>query len=1241
MPIHRLFSRLAFLAAFLLPAALHAQVDIIRGRVVGPDSQPLVGVSVTATTLTGNVSRIGRTDKNGRYQISFPGGEGDYWVNFASLGFSPRRYQVKRTADQEILIADARMAIAAVNLEAFQVQATRVVARNDTVSDVSGSEKTVDPDPGLLSVDQLGDLVAMVSAIPGVQLIPGVDGGADAFSVFGLSGDQNNTQLNGLNFGDATVPRDAQVSTSLSTSPYDVSRGGFSGGQLQIRTGGSGSNFVRRNLSTNFQAPQLQFVDRAGVATGQQFTRVSLGGSSRGPIKMDQLFFNGSFQYDRTLQDLQTLLNTNALGLETNGIAPDSVSRLISILGTQDVPFNVAAATSQRISDRGSGQLSIDWVQPNSIRGNAFSFSLLLNGNRTQPTNAAGGGNFGGGGGGFGGAGGGGGFGTALATPTRFGTTSSLSATAQLRHSGQLGFAGIFTESNVGFSQSRNNGNPFLDIPTGSVRVSSALSDGTVTSNSLGFGGSPGLNTSSGSQSLAGLNTMSWFSSDNRHRVKFTTELRRDWYSADQTNNQLGTFTYNSLSDLQANIPASFTRQLSPRTRTGSQLVGALSLGDAWRPISDVQIQYGVRMDGNKYLYGPAANPDVDAKFGITNTDVPSRLYFSPRLGFSWTYGTASQVALAPGMIRAPRAVIRGGVGIFQNTPGVQLIGGAIDNTGLPSGIQTLTCIGAATPIPNWSEYLVNQGAIPTTCADGTNGTVFANSSPNVTVFDPDFAAQRSIRGNLQWSGAVLDNRFSLTADATMSRNEHQQSNVDLNFLGNQFFTLAAEGGRPVYVAPSAIVPTTGQVAFRQSRVDTTYGRVTLQQSDRMSNSKQLSLSVRPLTFNSKLSWSASYVLSDVDEQYNGFSSTVGNPFTVETSPGNFSRHQIQLSLGYNFFNTVRVSMGANVRSGTRYTPTISGDVNGDSYGNDRAFIFDPSNTADPVVAAGIQSLLDNGTREASSCLRSQLGQLASRNSCTGPWFITNTNLNLSFNSINLGLPQRANLRFTISNALSGLDRLVNGNDQKGWGQQINPSQQLLFARGFDPATNRFRYEVNERFGSTRLSQVVQRQMVQVQAYLNFDIGPTRERQQLIQQLDRGRSRPGNRPNVQQLRGSANVGILNPMQQILSNADTLQLTRRQADSLVALNRKYVLKSDSVWAPVARLLAELPDRYDHDLAYDRYREARIETVDMLIQFAPLVKGLLSPSQYRILPTTVAGFLDKRTLQGIRAGTSGGF
>jgi len=73
--------------------------------------------------------------------------------------------------------------------------------------------------------------------------------------------------------------------------------------------------------------------------------------------------------------------------------------------------------------------------------------------------------------------------------------------------------------------------------------------------------------------------------------------------------------------------------------------------------------------------------------------------------------------------------------------------------------------------------------------------------------------------------------------------------------------------------------------------------------------------------------------------------------------------------------------------------------------------------------------------------------------------------------------------------------------------------------------------------------------------------------------------------------------------------------------------------------VTKELAALPNHYDQDLAYDRYKHAREATVDMLIGLAPRIKSLLTPDQLRKLPPLVASHLDSRYLAGIRSGTQG--
>lgn len=1197
------------------PAALFAQTDVIRGRIVGPDSVPVERATITVTSISGNVSRSTRTDKNGRYTVTFPGDDGDYFVNIAALGFATRRFEVKRTGDQEILVADAKLSRVAAQLDAVNVRAERQkVNRNDLGNDISGSERTINS--AAVSADQLGDLAALAASMPGVQLIPGADGAPSGFSVLGLSADQNLTTLNGMNFGGSNLPRDANVSTSLITTPYDVSRGNFSGGMLNIRTL-PGSNYIVRSTSANLDAPQLQWTDPAARSLGQQYNNISVGGRFSGPIQFDKSFYSFSYQAGRRSSDLQSLLNTDPLGLQAIGISKDSVLRLLSILGNAHVPLTVGGIPNNRLSDNASVFGTFDLIPPTSTTGQAFNITYNGAWSRLDPASSL-----------------------TTELPAHSGDRGNWYGGVQGRHSGYFGF-GVLSETSIGVNRSRFFSNPFVDLPSGSVRVNSTFADGTPSVQTVSFGGNPAMNTSQASTTAQFTNMLSWFSENNKHRIKLTTELRRDSYEQDLSANQLGSFSFNSLADLQSGRPASFTRQLASRTRHEDEYVAGMSLGDAYKPTTDLQIQYGVRFDGNRFTAEPTENSDVERLFGIRNDNVPNHLYVSPRVGFSWTYGTASQIGGFDGAVRGPRAVVRGGVGVFQNTPNATLIGTAMDNTGLPNAVQQLNCVGVAAPTPDWLAYATSLGSIPAQCADGTTGTVFASSAPNVTLFDKDYVAPRALRSNLQWSGTSLNNRLSTLIDATYSLNLNQASTLDLNFNPVAQFALTDEGGRPIFARPTSIVPSTGTIASGEARVTPQYYHVGQLRSDMESETKQLTLQLRPVAFSSTYSWSLSYVYANAREKYRGFTSTGGNPLDVAWGRSSFdSRHQFVYTLTYNAFDFIRLGWYGSFRSGTPYTPLVAGDINGDGYANDRAFVFDPSQTADSALAAGMRSLLANGSGSARECLRNQLRQIAARNSCQGPW-TTTANLTFSFNPVKVRLPQRANLTFQLSNPLGAADVLMHGeNKLHGWGQTFIPTSQLLFVRGFEPTTNQYKYEVNQRFGATALSQNATRLPVTLTAMLRVDVGPTRERQGLTQMLDRGRTTGGQKvPELLYRAMYGSGGVINPMAQILRQADTLQLTATQADSIAVLNRAYTIKLDSVWSPVAKYLASLPDKYDQDEAYDRYRTARETSVDALIKIAPKVKSLLTADQLRRIPTFVTPYLDTRYLASVRSGTAG--
>ena len=1211
----------AVAAAFFAPARASAQaVDVIRGRIVGEDSVAIAGARVQAVSLSGNVTRRALTDNNGRFTITFPNGDGDYMMTVQAIGFSMKRFQVKRTADQEILIADARLSRTMTELEAVRVtpgERTRAV-RDDRQPDISGTERNVAA--ANVSAGDAGNIAAMAASLPGVTLVPGTAGDASGFSVLGLTPDQNATTLNGGSFGGADVPRDAGVSSSLSTSPYDVSRGGFSGAQFNIRSP-SGNNFTTRTNSLNLDVPSLQWTDRAAQALGQQFTNVSLGGLLSGPVKIDEAFYNFSYQLGRRSNDLQTLLNTSSTGLVTSGMSPDSAARLLNILRAKGIPLSPRSSVSNRYTDNGSLLATLNLAPVGSRTGAAYALTFNGSANRSAPVG-----------------------GSISELPGHSGERTGYNGGVQGRHSAYFEsglLSGFLSETNITLSGSHNEGNPYYDMPSGSVRVTSKLPDGTTGVRSVQFGGSTFLDNAQDNSSLGYVNTLSWFSKNNKHRIKLSTELRRDAFDQDQTTNQLGSFSFLSLSDLENGRAASFSRQLSPRVRSGAQTVGAISIGDAWRKSNDLQIQYGVRVDGNAFNAGPTENTDLAQRFGADNSYAPNHVYVSPRLGFSWQYGQGAQIPGFEGAIRGPRAVVRGGVGVFQNLPQATLLGAALDNTGLASAVQQLSCVGATVPSQDWGGWLSNPSSVPAACADGSVTSPFTNIAPNVSFFSKAWQATRSVRGNLQWNGPVASGRYTANVDLTYSRNLNQPGNYDLNFAGHAVFGLANDG-RPVFVPVTSIDTATGISAPRASRLHPEYNAVNEARSDLQSESKQLSVRLSPMTFNSKLGWNLGYVYADVREQYRGFQSTTSDPRAVAWSrSAAAARHQVQYSLNYNFFDAIRVNWFGNVRAGTSYTPGVAGDVNGDGLYNDRAFIADPATTGDASLASAMQSLIKSSTGGAKRCLESQLGRHADRNSCQGPWTHT-AFLSVSFNPIKLHLPQRANIQFQVSNPIGAADLLLHGEDNlRGWGQTVQPDATLLYVRGFQPSTG-YRYEVNQRFGSTKPSQTMVRQPVTVTAMMRFDLGPARERQLLTQQLDRGRRLAGQKASESQLNAMYGAGgvTINPLAMILRQTDSLRLTSAQGDSLATMNRAYLITLNRLWAPVIKELAGLTDNYSHDQAYALYKKTREASVDELIKVAPRVKNVLTPEQRRKLPALVAAHLDPWYLKSIRSATVGG-
>ena len=1204
---------LALVTLFGAFVPLHAQdADILRGQVLGSDKKPLENVTVTATSLVNQTSRTAKTNKDGRFSIIFSGGGGDYMMAYTAIGFQPARFEVRREVDEDILVADATMSKSAVVLEAVRVNAGREKpGRDGNQLDVGGRDQVLNNNN--VPIDVLGDLSAMAATLPGVTLIPGTDGGASGISVLGLGADQNNITLNGLNFSGTDLPRDATTQTRVTTSSFDPSRGGFSGAQISLRTS-SGSNYKVQSIHQTVDAPSLQYTDAIGRQLGQQFTNLQFSGNAAGPFQLDKSFYSFSWQLGRRSNNLQDLLNTDPLALERVGVSQDSVSRLLAMLQSEGIPLSTSAIPNEHLTENGSFLSSFDFAP-----SGGHNFNITLNGrwsgqDATSLSNTA--------------------------VPVHGGQTRNFGGAIQARHSSYF-WDNFLNETSGAIQQSVTSGDPYIELPSATVRVNSTFPDGTAGVSNLQFGGSTSLPRNSVTTTGELQNQLSWISLDNKHRYKFGVDFRYNRYSQDNTTNRFGTYVYNSLQDFQDSLPFSFTRRLQVNRRIGDDLGASAWLGDAYRPMQRLQLTYGVRVDASHFQGNPALNPLVDSIFGQRNDAVPRGVYVSPRLGFSWTYGTNPQIGGFQGAFRGSRGQISGGIGEFQNLPSSNLIAAAVDQTGLPSAAQQLSCIGSAVPLPNWADYLQSTGSIPVTCADNT--TTLSSTVPNVSLFTPDYIPQRSWRANLNWNAPILDNRFRLSTSGTYSLNLNQQSQIDLNFDERPVFALSSEGNRPVYVNSTSIFPSTGAIISRDARKTQDFAQVTDYLSDLKSHSTQASIGISPIAFNSSFQWSVTYVWQKVTDETRGFSggSTAGDPYDIQWARGaRDARHQITYNIGYTFHQAVSVIAFGRVQSGNPFTPGVSGDINGDGYNNDRAFIYDPTKTADPALAASMQNLLATAPSSVRSCLERQLNTVAGQNSCEGPWS-TSLSLRVSLVSQALKLPDRATISLGIANPLTGVDALVHGsNNLHGWGAPSFTDPTLLFVRGFDPTTNSYRYDVNPRFGASRQASALNLAPMQLTLDVRIDVGPERERQDLFLRLRSGRGGRGNKLNENQIKQQFERTYPNPFEQMLRQQDSLGLSNDVADSIAILNKTYGKVIDSIWTPVAKYLAALPDKYDLDEAYDRVRTAENQSLDQMAVYGPSAKKLLTDEQIRKLPPFIALFLDNQAIRQVRPGRAGG-
>ena len=909
------------------------------------------------------------------------------------------------------------------------------VNRNSQTPDVSGTERydhTTNLPPELQ-----GDIAAMAASLPGVTLIPGLDGAADGFSVLGLGADQNSddAQRHVVQLGN--LPRDAQVSSLAHDVAATTGRAAASAAATSTSVRGSGSNFRTRGMSLVLNTPALEWTDRAAQAVGTEYTNVSLGGIVSGPISYNKSFY----------QSLVSARTAVARQLRRCSTRARSVCRRPASRTIRCRTFSTSCGSAacrrrpaalhptrerQRLGLRQHRLHSADVVERPGV---SASRSTATGDARVRRAAAR------------------------RSSASASGDRINWSGGVQARHSGYLGI--MLSETQLGVSASRNYGTPYLDLPVGprarelrsspTARAASRASASAATrgsSSRSAVASTPASRTRSrGSTTPTSTASSSRPSSDSAATPQ------------DQSSNLLGTFSFNSLADLEAGIPASFTRTLvgAPALdRTGHRRV---SLGDSYRRTQDLQIQYGLRVDGSSlHRRRPAFNPDIERAFGRRNDQVPIANRASARASASRRRSARRRRSpRSSARARTPRAVVRGGIGVFANNPSVRT-----DRLGAR---QHRTCRAARSRsrasdrrrrFPTGRRTRSNPSSMSRPRAPtARSGTVFADSSPNVTL----------VRAELHAAAVGPVERVV----------ERQHSRR----------TLLGERRRHVLAQPesAALVRPQLQCRRRASRSPTRRARCTrsrrascrrrarsLARRARVARRSPASPRCAPTSSRDRrrfscrsspiphgpttFGWSAAYTYSHIREQVSGFSSTAGNPLERrlgDVGAGAAPDHvQSPLQLLRRGGDDVErlVPLGqprTRRRSPATSTATATSTIARSSIRRrPRATRRSPSGCANcsPTRAAA--------TRD---CLERQIGHIADAQQLPRPVELDRVAPGVARSREVPHAAARQRLVLAHQSARRGRSRVNGSGTSQGLGTVAFPDQSLLYVRGFDPAT--------------------------------------------------------------------------------------------------------------------------------------------------------------------------------------------
>lgn len=1167
-----------FFVAPVAGARAQARPDTLSGTVRSDSITVVTGAAITITRAPDRLVQRTVTDTLGKWSMVFAEGTGDYLVHATAVGYNSARKRVQRAPNgalPTVTLSIQSVAAAQVIAPVKVVAASPRPSRESFDPSVAGSLETMSGGiTGTIPPSLAGDLSANIALTPGVVSTPA------GMSTLGAAGSDGSVTFGGMGFSGGAVPRDAPTLVSVTTTSYDPSIGWFSGFRTNVELE-QGNLFSKRTASVTVDAPFLQLP--AGIGNESRFTNVRVSTGGNGMFWGDRTSYSYGAEAAQRSSPFLSLQSASSGNFLSAGIAPDSAARFLglSVPGLSRTTLGqLGNGTTRRASL--IGRLDRAPLDAKTLRARNTVVAVVGNFALTDSKGIGGG---------------------PLVSAERSGESINLVAGVQGIYSRYVNKK-FLTDLRSSLSTRRSDFTSAAALPAGSVRVLS--NSETSRPAFLEFGGTPFEQSSRNTLWETVSKSAFFFDRASKHAGAFVLDVRYDGFDERPEPNTRGSFFYNSLADLDQNIPSSFSRLFNPGRQTGGEWNAFASLADKLKLKDNLQVVFGLRAELNRFTYAPANNPLVEQTFGIRNDFAPNTMHVSPRMGFTWVKrGGYGHMVNNLGEFRlSPDGFLRGGFGEFRGMTSPTLLAGPSSYTGLPGSTRQLSCIGSATPFADWMGLINGTSAAPSECIGGSAPSAFRDVSPSVQLIEPGYAPPRSWRANVGY-GSIF-RQLSYSIDAVYSLNVDQPGRTDLNFANAPRFATVDEQ-RPIFVDPSEVVSRTGQVSNAGARLSGQFGSVIQTRSDLRSQGMHVIMSLRtPQRF--PVMTLLSYTLAGSRSRESGFTgSTFGSPLQKDWGrSGSDVRHQILVQAGRQLmspiFRGVRLTGSATIQSGIPFTPIIGSDVNGDGFRNDRAFIF-----------PGASSV---------ACIRRQVGSIAGRNSCEGPWSVVmNAQISRGIKLSRYG--QYGQISLAIANPLAGLDQALHGPGKlRGWGSVRFADNVLYSVNGFDPVLKKFSYTANPGFAVARRSYSGLSTPFRVTLDMKFDIGKSTAEQQIVRWLMPGRGRPGEKLNSDELKRLYSRNVTNPYRNVLAFTDSLLLSRTQVDRLRSMDTVYRAEIDSLWTQMVSELTLLPDNFNSRVAMDiqeRWIDKAWELTRLSVKAN--LKEVLDPLQLTMLPSLI--------------------